>query len=149
MDKSSKNKIAKIMERHGVVAGYLFGSAVNGKMGPHSDIDVAVLFDENVISSDRQFDEMLEISAEISEVCGVQNTDVINLNKVTDPLIRYESVILGERIFTNDISKETSLAYHVLREYEDTRHLRNTAYALLKERIKSGAFGRPYAKVKK
>jgi len=137
-----KKKIAKIMEKHGVVVGYLFGSAARGKMGPHSDIDIAVLFDGKKIPEEKQFDEKLTISGEVADACNVKDADVINLNQVTNPVIRYEAVLEGEPILIKDASAKARLVRHVLREYEDTKHLRETSYRILREQAKSGAFGR-------
>ena len=62
MNEADKNKIAEIMARHGAILGYLFGSAARGTMCPHSDIDVAVFFDES-ISVDKQSKNREEIYA--------------------------------------------------------------------------------------
>lgn len=137
------------MEKHGVVVGYLFGSAARGTMGPHSDIDVAVLFDERIIPKEKQFDEKLEIASEIARACGVRDADVINLNQQTGPVIRYEAVLEGEPVFVKDLSVKARLVRSVFREYEDTRYLRETSYRILREQIKSGQFGRAPATNKK
>ena len=142
MTELDKRKIADIMERHDILVGYLFGSAARGKMGPHSDIDVAVLFDEKKVPEIKQFDEKLAIASEITDAFSVKDADVINLNQQTNPVLRYDAVILGEVIFVRNSSVKNQLVRAVLREYEDTRYLRETSYRILREQIKSGEFGR-------
>ena len=142
MTELDKRKIAVIMERHDILVGYLFGSAARGKMGPHSDIDVAVLFDEKKVPEIKQFDEKLAIASEITDAFSVKDADVINLNQQTNPVLRYDAVILGEVIFVRNSSVKNQLVRAVLREYEDTRYLRETSYRILREQIKSGEFGR-------
>lgn len=142
MNEEDKKKIAKIMKRHNVLVGYLFGSAARGKMGPHSDIDVAVFFDGNEIPKEKQLDKKLKISSEITKAFCVQNTDVINLNTATNPVIRYEAVLKGEPLVIKDFSARALLTRQVLRQYEETKHLRETSYRILREQAKSGAFGR-------
>lgn len=141
MTEADKKKIAEIMEKHGVIVGYLFGSAARGTMGPLSDIDVAVLFDE-FASSKKQESITEDIRDAIANLFDKEKVDVINLNQQTNPVLRYEAVLEGEAIFVKDISIKARLARAVLREYEDTRYLRETSYRILREQIKSGEFGR-------
>ena len=136
-----KNKIAEIMACHGAILGYLFGSVARGTMGSHSDIDVAVLFDESV-GVDKQSKNKEEIRDEIASIFNVENVDVINLNQQTNPVVRYDAVLEGEVILVKDLSIKARLARAVLREFEDTKYLRETSYRILREQIKSGQFGR-------
>ncbi len=130
------------MEKHGVIVGYLFGSAARGTMGPHSDIDTAVFFDEIKVPRERQFDARLALMGDIASACGVETADVINLNEVQNPVIRYEAVVKGIPILIQDNDARVRLAVSVLREFEGTRHLRKVSYRILREHAKSGAFGR-------
>ena len=116
MKEMEKRKIADIMERHDILVGYLFGSAARGKMGPHSDIDVAVLFDEKKVPEIKQFDEKLAIASEITDAFSVKDADVINLNQQTNPVLRYDAVILGEVIFVRNSSVKNHLLLAVFRE---------------------------------
>ena len=141
MTEADKKKIAEIMEKHGVIVGYLFGSAARGKMGPLSDIDVAVLFDE-FLNIENQESLLEDIRSAVAHSFGKEKVDVINLNQETNPVLRYEAVLEGEVVFVRDISIKARLARAVLREYEDTRYLRETSYRILREQIKSGEFGR-------
>lgn len=149
MTEKDKRNIADILEKHGVIVGYLFGSAARGTMGPHSDIDVAVLFDDKKVPEEKQMDEKFEISYEIAKVFSVKDADVINLNQQTNPVLRYDAVLLGEVILVKNSSIKNQLARAVLREYEDTRYLRETSYRILREQIKSGEFGRAPVNSKK
>lgn len=148
MTDNDKKKIAEILARHGAVLSYLFGSAARGTMGPHSDIDVAVFFD-NSLTSDEQEKLKESIRDEIVNNFKVPFADVINLNKQTNPVLRYDAVLEGEAIFVKDIALKAQLARAVLREFENTRHLRETSYRILHEQIKSGQFGRAPATNKK
>ncbi len=130
------------MEKHGVLVGYVFGSAARGTMGPHSDIDVAVLFDEHIIPKEKQFDEKLAISSDITRVFPVKDADVVVLNRQHNPVLLYESVLDGEAIFSKDRQAQFRLSEYALRQYEDTRRLRETAYRILRAQAKSGEFGR-------
>lgn len=149
MTEIEKKEIAEIMKKHGVLVGFVFGSAVNGSLGPRSDVDTAVLFDEEIVPEKKQFDAKLAMMGEIAKCCGVENADVINLNQVTEPVIRYESVIRGVPVLVKDPSAKASLVRRVLREYEDTKKLRETSYEILRRQAKTGEFGRAPANLKK
>ena len=136
-----KNKIAKIMEKHGVVVGYVFGSAARGTMGSHSDIDVAVLFPSDLTKEEQEIYKE-EVRDEIASIFSVEKVDIINLNQQTNPVLRYDAVLEGEAILVKDFSIKARLARAVLREYENTRYLRETSYKILREQVKSGQFGR-------
>ena len=142
MNAKQKKQIADIMEKHGVLVGYLFGSAQKGTMGPHSDIDTAVFFDEKKVPKEKQFDAKMEISGEIARAFPVPDSDVINLNQVQNPVLRYDAVVQGEVIYDKEPKVRAHLARAVLREYEDTKYMRETSYRILHEQIKSGQFGR-------
>jgi len=141
MTEADKKKIASIMEKHGVLVGYLFGSAVRGTMGPHSDIDTAVLFDLT-LSKEKQDTEKEEIRDAISSVLQRPEVDVINLLNATDPLIKYVAIFSGELIFERERSKRFALEQKVVREYENTRELRRIARMVMGKQLKDGSFGR-------
>lgn len=137
-----KSKVAEILERHGVAVGYLFGSAAHGTMGPHSDIDVAVLFDEKKVPVEKQFDVKIAISSKLAEAFEVNDADVINLSTTVDPLIKYVAVLSGELVLAKDTNKRLALERKVVRDYEDTRTLRRIAGMVMEKQLKDGTFGR-------
>ena len=135
MLETDKKKIAAIMEKHGVIVGYIFGSAVRGQMGPHSDIDTAVLFDRG-LSDKEQFDKKLSISHEITHEFSVRDADVINLSQTTNPVLRYEAVLEGEPVFVKTAAARVRLLHSIMLEYEDNLHLRETMYRILRDHLK-------------
>ncbi|KKU70504.1 MAG: polymerase beta domain protein region protein [Parcubacteria group bacterium GW2011_GWA2_47_21] len=136
-----KNKIAEIMEKHSIIVGYVFGSVARGTLRPHSDIDVAVLFPYDM-PKEKQGMSREEIRDEIASVFGVEKVDVINLNQQTNPVLRYDAVLEGKAVLVKDVAVKAQLTRAVLREYENTRHLRETSYKILRRQIRSGQFGR-------
>ncbi len=145
MTKEQKKNIAEILERRGVAVGYLFGSAARGTMGPHSDVDVAVVFDEGKIPAERQFDEKTAISSELAEAFKVEDADVINLFTTADPVIRYSAVFSGELILNSDNKVRLAVEHKIVRDYEDTRELRRIARVITRNQINDGSFGRAQA----
>lgn len=142
MTEEDKRKIAGILEKHGVIVGYIFGSAARGTMGPHSDIDVAVFFDDKKVTEEKQFDEKLKISSEITRVFTVEDADVINLKTARGPLIKYQAIFGGELILEKDRDKRLAVERSVVREYEDTRELRRIRDMVMREELHAGTFGK-------
>ncbi len=134
MNQNDKVKIADIMERNGVVVGYLFGSAKQGTMGPHSDIDVGVVFAVDVLETD-DLKRRMSLSSEISRALKVPDADVINLKTVSGPLIKYNAVFDGELILEKDSELRFAIECSIVREYEDTRSLRSIASLVFREYI--------------
>ena len=147
MTEAEKKKIVSIMEKHGVLVGYLFGSAARGTMGPHSDIDVAVLFDKNKVPQERQFDEELSISGEIARALNVEDADVVNLGTVRNPLLKHIVASEGILVLMKDRDKYFLLERSIIQEYEDSRFLHNTAVRIMREQIKDGTFGKASMRV--
>lgn len=141
MTEADKKRIADILEKHGVVVGYLFGSALRGNMGPHSDIDIGVVF-ESELSKEKDFDRRFELSEEISRAFKVPETDIINLKTVTSPLIKYQAIFSGEPILIKNSDIRFAVERAIVRKYEDTRSLRRIMSGVLREELQSGTFSR-------
>jgi len=128
-----RNKIKEILEKHDVSVAYLFGSAVKGNMGPHSDIDIGVIFKNE--SNENDSDCRFKIASEISDLCGTNTADIINVQKVSGPLIKYNAVFSGELLFSNDDNTRFEVERAIVREYEDTKYLRKIASSILREEL--------------
>lgn len=81
-----------------IAAAYLFGSYAEGRAHPGSDVDVAVLFDEDVLSSDRSWSGPLvqrpaQMRDDLSRLLG-QKVDVVALNRAS-PLFRNQVLRTG------------------------------------------------------
>lgn len=136
-----KTIIAEIMGRHKVAVGYVFGSAVRGTRGPHSDIDVAVLFDD-ALAQKEQGKEKMALAHEIAEACRTESADVINLATASDPLVKYTAVFSGTLVYEKDAAVRRMVEQNIVREYENTRELRRIAQSVMYQQLKDGSFGR-------
>lgn len=136
-----QKKLNKIFKENQVALAYLFGSAASGKMTPLSDIDIAVLFSEKVKEED-YFNKALRLAHEIGNVFEVDRVDVINLKTAASPLLKHNAVFKGKLIFGKDRKKQFELESGIMKEYEDTEHLRAVQSYYLHKHIKEGAFGK-------
>ena len=67
----------------GVVFAYLFGGAAAGRVGPLSDVDVAVYLDEVL----DPVEQKLEVIGAITAHLGTDEVDVVVLNTAPTPLV--------------------------------------------------------------
>lgn len=136
-----KGKLAGIFKENQVVLAYLFGSAVGNKMTTLSDIDIAVLFSDRV-KKENYFDKRLKIASKIDRVLKINKTEVLCLNQAP-PLLKHEAVFKGVLLFSKDKERQFRIENQVMKEYEDTRYLREIQTKIMKEQIKKGVFGKP------
>ena len=140
-------KLKPILERHQVVLAYLFGSAARGEMGPHSDIDLGVVFD-HPLSSEEGFKRRLRLSSDVTGALGVEDADVIDLQTAKDPLIKHNAVFTGVPILVKDVDHRFVIERQIVREYENTKPLRRIASLVLREQLRDNTFGRPLMRPK-
>lgn len=98
-----QSTLAAVFERtENVAAVYLFGSRANGKAGPLSDVDLAVLMTAN--DPDRGGDLKLQLYADCSRVLKRNDIDVLILNQTRNLLLLDEVVRDGIVLFDRDPS---------------------------------------------
>ncbi len=135
-----KEKLSKIFKKNQIVLAYLFGSASRGKMGPLSDIDIAVLF-SNKVKEEDYFSKRLKLSLEIDEILKVSKTEVICLNEAP-PLLKHRAVFSGILIFSSDSELKRIFQFRVLQEYEDFKYHLEISHKIMERQIKEGLFGK-------
>jgi predicted nucleotidyltransferase len=137
----NKKKLEKILKKEGVALAYLFGSAARGKMGPLSDVDIAVLFSKKV-KEEEYFDKQLKLALEIDEALKIYKTEVICLNEAP-PLLKHRAVFFGIPIFVSNQKLRRDFELRVLQEYEDFNYHLETTFKIMRKQILNGTFGKP------
>lgn len=109
-----------------IVSAYIFGSFGTDRQTPLSDLDIAVLFAENI-----PLMEELKHAAEVSSLLGLENIDFINLNKAPVQL-QHQILLTGTKIFdgrpelTQDFVEKVLEIYHdyqgILHKYQEDFH---------------------------
>ena len=95
---------------------YLFGSRVRGDVGPLSDYDFAVYF-ENA-DKKRMFEIKFSLQAKLSRSLKTDNVDVVLLNIAGSPELKYNIIKEGKIIFEKKESRIT-VEPKILNEYFD------------------------------
>lgn len=106
------------MKPHPVMLAYLFGSAAKGQMTPFSDVDIALVVDENHAFQHRRLHFELEIEDELAARYASNQIDVRVIN--TAPLLlRGEVVTYGRLLFARDEEKRIEFETRTRMEYFD------------------------------
>ena len=113
---------------------YVFGSFVLGTVGPLSDLDIAVYFNETV----DKFDFKAALTERLVRALGVEKIDLVALNKVPSGL-GYSVISTGIVVKDNKVRRvdfETS----VLKEYLDFAPFREVQLSAMREQIARGEY---------
>lgn len=137
-----KRTLAPIFKKRQVALAYLFGSHARGRVTPLSDVDVAVVFADTVPRQE-YFDRELELMGDIGPVFHVDRVDIVNLETCRSPLLKHRAVFYGKPLYSTDESRRFSIERRIMREYEDTEHIRETQYQIMRRHLKNKTFGKP------
>lgn len=116
-----------------VVFVYLFGSQLTGKIGPLSDIDFAVYFNDKLSKFER-FDLKLKIAGELSSSLKKDEIDLVILNEAY-PLLEHRIVKYGKVIFSRDEKKRIDYEVKAVLRYLDFK-------PLIEKYVKETLYGR-------
>lgn len=130
---------AALKPRSEVLEAYLFGSCARNEATGHSDVDVA-LFVSNESLCKLGFGIAAEVSAELQEVLGRSDVDVVLLNDAP-PLLYYRVLKDGVRILSRDLAATTGREGMALSRYCDYVPQLQLIERVHRERMAQGRFG--------
>jgi predicted nucleotidyltransferase len=121
IDTSMTEQLAAGFRGRKVAFAYLFGSQTTGRVGPLSDIDIAVGFDESVASEER-FALRLQVQGELGDLFKTDNVDVVVLNDAP-PLLAHRVVKEGRLLFCADHKGRLAFETTAVLKYLDWKPL--------------------------
>lgn len=130
-----------VFEKHGVSIAYLFGSRARGTAGPLSDTDIAVVFERGLSVNDR-FERRLSVARELETVIRDGEVDVVDLESVTSPVLKFIATREGELLMCNDDERRVMLESKIFHEHEDTAYLRRVQQEIMRKHLQAGTFGK-------
>lgn len=118
----SKEEIIRLIaqfaaEQPGVLAAYLFGSAVQNRLADESDVDVGLLFDAAPGTLGR-----LELQEDLTAVLNRQS-DLVSLNQAS-PVLAMQVLKHGELIFERSERAVREFQIRTLFAYFDLKQVR-------------------------
>ncbi len=99
---------------------YLFGSRATGKIGPLSDYDFAVYLDEK--DEKKRFNLRLELMGKVSSKLKTDDLDLVVLNDIDAPELKYNIIKEGILILEKEPFK-VLIEPEILNEYFDFHDL--------------------------
>lgn len=129
-----REELHRIFARHGVVLAYLFGSQAEGKAGPLSDVDIAVLLGPQV-PQERWTAVQIDLINDLIGLFHRDDVDVAILNRAT-PLFAYQVVRFGQVIYEDATRPAVDFAAYSVRRYADTAPLRRLKKQYFDEWVK-------------
>lgn len=100
----------------GVISAYLFGSVASGRAHRFSDIDIAVLWSEE-LPRDEQFRRELDLGLRLEEAFKTR-VDLVNLNRAA-PFVAFQVLKTGALIFDRDTDIRSLWVMAALNTYYD------------------------------
>lgn len=129
MDKRiQKNLITFFKSKPQIKLAYLFGSQAKGDVGALSDYDFAFYLAEK--DPKEIFEIRLQLLSRLSRLLNTDNLDVVILNEVESPELKYEIIQEGKLIYEQEPYR-VLLEPQILNEYFDF-HILLSRYHLTK-----------------
>jgi predicted nucleotidyltransferase len=126
-------RLKQIFAERGVVLAYLFGSQAEGKAGPLSDVDIAILLGPHV-AREQWFQVQLDLMGALMSLFHRDDVDVVILNQAT-PVLAHEVVRSGQILHEARPGTRADFELATLRRYVDTEPLRRLQDRRLLERV--------------
>ena len=101
-----------------IVSAYLFGSQASGKIGPMSDVDIAILLKEDAPKGRELIHEEDYLAYKIARALGVKEVDLIDLNS-QGLIFKHNILRTGKLIYDADPRFRISFEMRVITEFCD------------------------------
>lgn len=101
-----------------IASAYLFGSQALGKIGPMSDVDIAILLKEDAPKGRELIHEEDYLAYKITVALGVKEVDLIDLNSQR-LIFRHNVLRTGKLIYDADPRFRISFEMRVITEFCD------------------------------
>ena len=121
MDEVVREKLNKVFQSYPQIKlVYLFGSQAKGEVGPLSDHDFAIYFDEK--DPRKMFDIKLEVLGQLSGVLRSDSIDIVILNLSEIPELKFNVIKEGDLIYEEEPFR-VIVEPKILNEYFDFKLL--------------------------
>lgn len=116
----------RLIEAYGIRLIYIFGSYAKGNNNEKSDIDIAVLLNNDYNPMDK-----LELIGELTSVLRREDIDLVILNS-SNPVLRHQVIKYGKLIYMESEDVKVDFEVKVLKEYMDMEPFRKVQMAGIK-----------------
>ena len=122
--KLKKHEFVSVLEpflarKNGIHLVFLFGSSVNRRVHPASDVDIGILF-----GSVPHVSQMSALTAELSSLLK-KEVDLVVLNHAS-PILRMQVLKKGVLVFARDLKLYHQFFVDTVNQYDDLKRIRKT-----------------------
>jgi hypothetical protein len=140
MEKEEIKKVEKNLKKIPCIElAYLFGSAISGRTGKLSDIDIGIYLDGG-LSKEEMIEMRLKLISEFVSLLRKERVDVIIMNNAPISL-NYEIIKCNRPIFVRNEGKRIDVEQRILSEYLDRRYHEKIAEDIFLRRVKEKGIG--------
>ncbi len=98
---------------------FLYGSRAKGIPRPDSDIDLAVVFEDQTLSTEEIFQRLNTTTVFLSELTNLDVNLIPIYPDFRKPMLYYNAIVSGIPIFVRDLSQYLKLRNEAVRQMED------------------------------
>ena len=119
-----KTMLADFFQRQAEIEiAYIFGSIARGTESALSDIDIAILIDDQQINDDKfRYGYKAEILADLMKILKTNNVDLVILNEA-NTLLRHRVLYHGKLIYSKNEKKRIEFQTNTIDKYIDFKEL--------------------------
>ncbi|MBI3599576.1 MAG: nucleotidyltransferase domain-containing protein, partial [Nitrospinae bacterium] len=113
-----KSYFQKHADIYDIETAFLYGSYAGGYPKEESDIDVAVLFSQEM-SEEKAFAEVSSLSLELTDILK-QETNLLYIDTdLSKPMLHYNAIVYGIPIFVRDFTRYADIKMKAISQMED------------------------------
>jgi len=125
--KSQRSHLTKVLEAFfaqradifRVQMAFLYGSRAEGFPREDSDIDIGVLFEDEIVSEDEMFDLLTKISLFLSQKMKIEANVVPVHPDFRKPMLYYNMIVKGIPLYIRDYGRYLGLKNEAMYQMED------------------------------
>lgn len=126
-----EKNINELLQKYHIKLLYVFGSYAKGNNNKNSDIDIAVLLDDNYNSMDK-----LNLIGDLTLIFKRDDIDLVILN-TANPVLRHQIIKYGKIIYEENQDARVFFEAKVLSEYMDMEPFRRTQMEFINEWVEN------------
>lgn len=130
LDNKTIQKLKQAFSKNPDIRGaYIFGTYAINKIKSESDFDLAV------VVQDMKKTSLEKVYSLIKHCSFPKDLDLTIVDHSSSPLLSYEIVKNGKRIYTQNEMKSIDFEAEALYKYYDTAHIRNIYFSYLSDKF--------------
>lgn len=124
-----EKNINELVQKYGIKLLYVFGSYAKGSNNKNSDIDIAVLVNDNYKPMYK-----LYMIGDLTSIFKRDDIDLVILNGAS-PVLRHQVIKYGKIIYEESLEEKVIFEAKVLSVYMDMEPFRRTQMEFINERL--------------